>query len=157
MKTRTEIMREYRENNREKTNEIAARYREKHREELIERGRKARKDPEKNKKILEHGRKSWQKNGKQRPGYYKNSYSNWVCYKWKMTKEQYEAFIINGCNICGSFERLCVDHNHETNEIRGCLCHNCNVAIGHLRDDINLLETAIEYLKKEQGSIEYYL
>lgn len=37
----------------------------------------------------------------------------------------------NGCQLCGSFSKLCIDHNHKTGEVRGCLCHLCNVALGN--------------------------
>jgi hypothetical protein len=40
------------------------------------------------------------------------------------------------------------DHDHITGANRGILCRNCNVAIGHFKDDIKLLEGAIDYLKK---------
>jgi len=44
----------------------------------------------------------------------------------------------NGCAICE--ERideasLHIDHDHQTGKIRGLLCHNCNRALGGLRDD----------------------
>lgn len=41
-----------------------------------------------------------------------------------------------------------VDHCHDTDKVRGILCHNCNVGIGNLRDDILILEQAIRYLKE---------
>jgi len=56
------------------------------------------------------------------------------------------------CAICGQFEthrrgqRLCVDHNHETGETRGLLCHHCNTGIGLLGDDVETLQKAIDYL-----------
>ena len=58
------------------------------------------------------------------------------------------------CAICmGNFEdmtrrHLNVDHDHETGAVRQLLCGNCNVALGALREDINLFEKAITYLKK---------
>ncbi len=42
-----------------------------------------------------------------------------------------------------------VDHNHDTKEFRGLLCRNCNLALGHLGDCIEVLERAIAYLKGE--------
>jgi hypothetical protein len=51
------------------------------------------------------------------------------------------------CAICGSaLEQLHVDHDHETGEIRGLLCSNCNVAISQLGDDVETMESAIAYL-----------
>lgn len=54
------------------------------------------------------------------------------------------------CAICGSpsRRRLCVDHNHNTGEIRGLLCDNCNRAIGLLKEDISILEKACSYLAR---------
>lgn len=53
------------------------------------------------------------------------------------------------CGICKVQldEGLVVDHNHQTNEVRGLLCRQCNTGIGQLQDSVLLLETAIEYLK----------
>jgi Recombination endonuclease VII len=57
------------------------------------------------------------------------------------------------CAICGTHQNdlnkfLCIDHSHKTNKIRGLLCNNCNRGIGHLKDDINILLKAIDYLKQ---------
>ena len=60
------------------------------------------------------------------------------------------------CLICESTEshlghRLAVDHCHTTGAIRGLLCKSCNVGIGNLKDDINLVEKAVAYLKMFKG------
>lgn len=59
----------------------------------------------------------------------------------------------NCCRICGSdgsdhksFSRLVVDHDHTTGEVRGLLCHTCNVGLGHFKDSPELLQAAITYL-----------
>lgn len=52
------------------------------------------------------------------------------------------------CAICGSSDKLVVDHDHNTMKIRGVLCHYCNIGLGLFKDNPELLSTAIEYLKK---------
>jgi hypothetical protein len=47
--------------------------------------------------------------------------------------------------------RACVDHDHETNKVRGILCVLCNMGLGKFKDDISSLKRAIEYLKKHNG------
>lgn len=39
-----------------------------------------------------------------------------------------------GCALCGTTDplgRWHVDHDHQTNAVRGILCHKCNVKLGH--------------------------
>lgn len=59
----------------------------------------------------------------------------------------------NRCAICGSLptgkgnnKRLHVDHNHETNKIRGLLCAACNLMLGQAKDSKQILQNAIDYL-----------
>ena len=39
-----------------------------------------------------------------------------------------------------------VDHNHDTDDFRGHLCHNCNRGLGVFQDNVERLERAINYL-----------
>jgi hypothetical protein len=80
----------------------------------------------------------------------------------KITLEQYKKMVAeqgNKCAICGQEEtckdpkhnrirRLSIDHCHKTGRARALLCHNCNLTIGRYKDDISLMEKAIEYVKK---------
>jgi len=50
------------------------------------------------------------------------------------------------CNINYPKSKLCVDHDHISNEIRGLLCQACNKGLGCFKDNIDLLEKAILYL-----------
>lgn len=62
----------------------------------------------------------------------------------------------NLCAICGEKgfmmntrvkSALNVDHNHETGEVRGMLCHNCNRGLGLFQDSVERLKLAIAYLE----------
>lgn len=57
------------------------------------------------------------------------------------------------CAIChlpesrmGGGKRLAVDHCHKTGDIRGLLCHKCNIAIGCLKDNVKNVISAARYL-----------
>jgi hypothetical protein len=52
------------------------------------------------------------------------------------------------CAICRSVEwdRLHVDHDHDTGVVRGLLCGKCNKAIGLLEDDPAVVRSAESYL-----------
>lgn len=51
------------------------------------------------------------------------------------------------CKLCELPKKLVVDHCHETGKVRGLLCRNCNLLIGHAKEDIVILQNAINYLK----------
>lgn len=51
------------------------------------------------------------------------------------------------CLICGAGEKkMAVDHNHETGKVRGILCMNCNLMVGHSGESALTLERAAKYL-----------
>jgi Recombination endonuclease VII len=75
--------------------------------------------------------------------------------RYKIGLKEYNELLVkqeNKCAICGTLKAgnrqkyFCVDHNHETGEIRGLLCSTCNRAIGLFKDDKKILEKAIIYL-----------
>lgn len=75
----------------------------------------------------------------------------------QVTIAEIEAFIAKDtgkCEICGGGQSsktkksLCLDHCHKTGKLRGWLCHECNVGLGRFKDDIALLQRAIDYIKK---------
>ena len=76
-------------------------------------------------------------------------------YKYNVTKE----FLIElynkqegKCAICGEEPKtkrgLHIDHNHETGQVRGLLCHGCNVALGSFKENLDVIANAIKYLKE---------
>jgi hypothetical protein len=79
--------------------------------------------------------------------------NTWFKCVYKISLEDYNKLVEsqnNLCAICGgtNSRALEIDHNHETNEIRGLLCFNCNTALGLLREDKNILMNMIDYLLK---------
>ena len=53
------------------------------------------------------------------------------------------------CAICAkpfTQTRACVDHNHETGNVRGLLCNNCNVGLGLFKDSTATIQSAARYL-----------
>jgi hypothetical protein len=70
-----------------------------------------------------------------------------------------ELLKTESCTICGSKEKLVVDHCHKENFVRGMLCNHCNRGLGHFRDDPDLLEFARIYLlanSNEKDNIKEY-
>lgn len=75
---------------------------------------------------------------------------------YKMEPEEYAEFIKNGCEVCGSMEKLCVDHDHRccpTTKscgkcIRGVLCKACNEAEGKLKSDTKIVKSLLTYMEK---------
>lgn len=80
------------------------------------------------------------------PGY---SHAHYIKKTYGITVEEYDKIIARGCAICGKSEgRMCLDHCHTTGKVRDCLCQQCNVGIGHFKDDPTLLARAIQYLRE---------
>lgn len=61
---------------------------------------------------------------------------------------------ITHCEICGAelqhytTNLTAIDHCHEHGHIRGMLCSNCNLLLGHAKDDPSILSKAISYLEE---------
>lgn len=76
-----------------------------------------------------------------------------------ISKEDYEKLLIDqnySCAICKNQDSqtsvtnwLFVDHCHQTGKIRGLLCNQCNCGIGAFKDDIDIIQNAIDYLNKQ--------
>jgi hypothetical protein len=137
--------RKWRKENPEKTAEHSKRSRIKNQEKI----RKYKKEWEiKNKPRLQEKSKEWYNKNAMRV---KNTR---LIYKFGITLDEYNELLNkqkNSCSICGNPPRLqkfAVDHDHKTGKVRGLLCRDCNVGIGNLKDDPDLIEKAIQYIKK---------
>ena len=43
---------------------------------------------------------------------------------------------------------LSVDHNHQTGAVRSLLCSNCNLAVGFVKENLNIAESLVTYLRQ---------
>ena len=68
---------------------------------------------------------------------------------YNTTLEKYQERMASSdkCQVCGSKDKLCYDHDHKTMEFRGVLCNKCNRSIGILGDTIESIEKVLTYLK----------
>lgn len=89
-------------------------------------------------KVREIGRASEQRRRLKRYGL---TYDEYL----KILEQQNHSCAI--CNITTSGTREWhVDHCHITGKVRGVLCHNCNLLLGHSKDNVKILQKAIQYL-----------
>lgn len=59
------------------------------------------------------------------------------------------------CEICGrdiARDAVNFDHDHQSGTLRGMLCRDCNLLLGHARDEVSTLEAAIRYLHHYSSS-----
>ena len=118
---------EYREKNREKLKEESRLYRENNKEKIKESARIYR---ETHQDVIKKSQKPY-----------------WLKRNYNLTLEEHNALLENGCNVCGTKEgRLCVDHDHKTGLVRGCLCTRCNVALGGYEYVLDNLDKFTKYL-----------
>ena len=83
--------------------------------------------------------------------------------EYNMTVKEYSTMLQqqNGvCAICGKSEThtnqggvmpLSIDHNHKTGKVRGLLCARCNITLGFVKDNKNLLLKLAIYLEEKDG------
>lgn len=72
--------------------------------------------------------------------------------KYGLSRDEFEDLAESQqflCKICGfDTDKFFVDHDHITGKVRGLLCHNCNTLLGHAKDNPQILQSAISYLKE---------
>lgn len=80
--------------------------------------------------------------------------NDWLQFRYGISLEERNTKLSlqkGQCAIClkpfGEFSRPNVDHNHETGQVRGLLCQNCNAGLGMFQDSSKLLELASAYLR----------
>lgn len=77
--------------------------------------------------------------------------------KYGITKEQHAALFAkqgNVCAICGNVPRkICVDHDHITDQVRGLLCLDCNLAVGLMKDKPEWVQQMVHYLQNYDKNV----
>lgn len=77
-------------------------------------------------------------------------------YRYGITALHYDLMLVSQgghCAICPATEPggygkfFHVDHDHVTGEVRGLLCHACNLMLGYAKDDEARLEAGVSYLR----------
>jgi len=82
--------------------------------------------------------------------------------KYGITLDDYKERLIaqnNKCAICRvelsiGGQKAHFDHCHATGKPRMFLCTNCNQGLGHFKDNIANLKTAIDYLNAHSDSVD---
>ena len=122
----------------------AAKYREDPRKHIERVQRWQRENPDRYRAKLQEYAASGKKKVSDRKSHLKRKYG--------LTLEDFDAMLASqggGCAICGRTDADNVDHDHVTGRVRGILCFNCNVAIGHVANDEDRMAAAIGYLARD--------
>jgi hypothetical protein len=71
-------------------------------------------------------------------------------YGYGLTRPQYDSLLEKQkglCAVCDApLDPAYVDHCHTSGAVRGLLCKHCNFGIGHFKEDVFIIENAIQYL-----------
>ena len=129
-------MKEWKKLNRPKLTQYNKEYREKHPEKFTTEvvrdihQKYVQKNPDRHRKL------QWQR--------------NWRFRGIDILYEDFETILKNQNNRCAicqvELEKPNLDHNHKTKQIRGVLCQQCNHGIGLFRENIETIQSAINYL-----------
>lgn len=81
---------------------------------------------------------------------------------YNLSFEEYQDLMKSGCEVCGSYENLRIDHNHDCCPsktktcgkcIRGVLCDRHNLAEGLLRGNPEEAMALAQYMLKNRGEL----
>lgn len=71
-------------------------------------------------------------------------------YAYGISKEAYDLMLTNQagrCAICCKDARLVIDHNHVSGKVRSLLCYRCNLLVGVIEKNSDLLKQVSSYLQ----------
>ena len=94
--------------------------------------------------------KAWANNPRYKENWYKREYGLTLVDLENMRQEQGGR-----CAICQRHDRvLGVDHDHQTQQVRGLLCRKCNLGIAYFDDAPKVLQAAILYLLRASAHLD---
>lgn len=102
-------------------------------------------------------RNAWRRNHRKKNPKQTKNYSlkekkniDFCLYQTILKSQQYSCA---GCNThYTKFSRyLAVDHCHQTNQVRGLLCLQCNTALGSCKDSPQILRNLATYIEQKPG------
>lgn len=64
-----------------------------------------------------------------------------------LKKQEGKCYLCGASDPKGRGKNFHVDHDHKTNRVRALLCSTCNMGLGFLRDDPELMRKAAEYVE----------
>lgn len=79
--------------------------------------------------------------------------------RYNISSKSYDLLMTkDSCMICNiefndDIYRV-IDHCHSTGKVRGVLCFSCNTGLGHLKDNVDNLKSAINYLNNKTTNYE---
>ncbi len=99
---------------------------------------------------------------KQNPRYQEKNLESNLRTAYGITLEEYNALVFQQSGVCkvckqlptetsNQTNRLVVDHCHKTGRVRGLMCPNCNCALGHLKESVQLCQELAQYILDHKG------
>jgi len=117
--------------------------------------------PEKYKQITDNYNKKWVGLNREKKSEYSRKYyleHKEITGDWRRENQTLKKEELAGrpkpdiCEICQEHGRMNFDHDHKTGKFRGWICFRCNVTLGRVDENINLLKALIIYLKKNKSN-----
>jgi hypothetical protein len=77
--------------------------------------------------------------------------------KYGLTQDAFDQILAEQggrCRICGTDDPggkgWCIDHCHQSEQVRALMCSGCNMALGYAREDPEILRALADFAEKWQ-------
>lgn len=165
---------EYRDQNKERSKQYGKEYRKQHKEEKKQYYLKHKeKINEKRKEYYSNNKELINEKGKEYNKIYREinkqkikerrqakrdiTYKKEISRLYNLTIDEYNKKLQNQNNECFICKKelttrkyTAIDHCHISGKVRGILCRECNLALGLVKEDTNILKSMITYLEQHK-------